>query len=214
MSGVMPSHLAETHHLLFQEVSWLHARWNVYCQLFVSNEQTVDLLNRSAPGFFYICQTVLIDSVLLGISRLTDPAESRNGKGKQLNLSLKRLAATVDSADYPTLRNDIDKAVLAAEAYFSFARALRHKLIAHNDLLVHQQKPVPLPTKADRQKIETALQTIRDIMNLVEERITDSTTGYSMVALPGDGEALIACLQDAESYRDRYQRRKKQPTTE
>jgi len=214
MSGAMPPDLAEIHDLLYQEVSWLHARWNLYCQLYASSEDTVDLLNRSAPSFFNICQGVLIDSVLLGISRITEPAETGKGKTKQLNLTLRRLAATIDPADYPTLRSDIDKSLVAAEGYFAFAKALRHKLIAHNDLLVHQKIAAPPPPKADRQKIEAALQTIRDIMNLVDEYVTGTTTGYSMIVLPGDGDALIACLRDAESYREQHQRRRRQPKTE
>jgi hypothetical protein len=214
MSGAMPPDLAEIHDLLYQEVSWLHARWNLYCQLYASSEDTVDLLNRSASVFFGICQDVLIDSALLGISRLTDPEETRLGKEKKPNLSLRQLLTTVDAVAYPTLRDDIKQAIDATQGDFEFARDLRNRRIAHNDLSVHRKNPVTPLAKANHQKIETALENIRNIMNLVEEHVTGSTTGYSMIVLPGDGDALIACLRDAESYREQHQRRRRQPITE
>ena len=83
----------------------------------------------------------------------------------------------------------------------SFARDLRNKRIAHNDLSTKLQvKPDLLPT-VTRKKIEDALESICNVMNAVAGYFEDSTVAYELAILPDDGNTLIARLRDAKIYR-------------
>jgi hypothetical protein len=44
-------------------------------QLYVSGEKRIALLNEKAPGFFAHLQPIWLDGVVLGVTRLLDPAQ-------------------------------------------------------------------------------------------------------------------------------------------
>ena len=59
---------------LKNEVTWLHARWVVFEQLYNKSPLTLELLNETAPSFFHLLQLLMFDDPQLSLSRLTDPA--------------------------------------------------------------------------------------------------------------------------------------------
>lgn len=80
--------LGPLYHALYNEVTWLHAKWKQYRLLFAESQERVDLLNDVAGFFFLLIQDVLWEDIILHIARLTDPPQS---VGKD-NLTLLRLA--------------------------------------------------------------------------------------------------------------------------
>ena len=74
------------------EIVRLNRDWNTFHELFAHSEERMTLLNNIAPGFFRITQDLLIESVFLVISRLTDPIKSA---GKE-NLSFLSFAQNLD----------------------------------------------------------------------------------------------------------------------
>ena len=50
---------------LYDEVSWLHAKWKQYRILFAGSPERIELLNRVAGFFFYMIQNVLWEDVVL-----------------------------------------------------------------------------------------------------------------------------------------------------
>jgi hypothetical protein len=70
--------LGQLYHELEDGVSWLHEKWGELLELFDKGPERIALLNEVAPNFFYLVQQVLWESVLLHLSRLTDPPESPN----------------------------------------------------------------------------------------------------------------------------------------
>ena len=74
--------LAEFYIELDNEVSWLHAKYTIFRQLYATSQGRIDLFSNMAPSFFRILYNVLIDDILLSLSRLTDPPETR-GQRKQ-----------------------------------------------------------------------------------------------------------------------------------
>ena len=160
----MPADLAKIHEALWQEITWLHAMWNAFHELYATSESNVELLNQSAPGFFSMCRYVLLRDILLGISRVTDPAQT----GKKDNLSLERLANHIDQSTHSQLKAEIEQDLAVAKDRCSFARESRNRVIAHNGLLAILHGPAnPLP-EITKQKIEEALQIICEIMNKVK----------------------------------------------
>jgi hypothetical protein len=193
----IPTEIDEIYEALYQQVSYLYAKWGVFCQLYGSTKEVVDLLNNSAPSFFRICEDVLVDDILLNISRLTDPKQTF----KRDNLSLERLVHSIDEVQFPKLKDEIEKLLAKAKDKCTFARDLRNKRIAHNDLSTKLQvNPNPLPT-VTRKKIEDALESICNVMNAVAGYFEDSTVAYELAILPNDGNTLIARLRDAKIYR-------------
>ena len=134
----------------------------MYCQLYASGESVVDLLSNSAPGFFRICHDLLVDDILLSISRLTDQKQTL----AKSNLTLDRLIHSVDIKEYQDLRQEVERLFSDARVKSAFAKDQRNKRIAHSDLSTKLQASLlPSFTKTN---IEDALKAIRAVMNAVE----------------------------------------------
>jgi len=197
----MPREVQSIHDDLWQKVASAYAKWTLFCQLFASSEENVQLLNRAAPVFFYLYENSALDEILLTISRLTDPATSRVKGSDRDNLTLRQLEKQVNKVADKQFSERVNIALTKVEDQCAFARELRNRKIAHLDLFTHQGKganPLPLVNKT---KIEGALRAIQDFMNLIEEHFSGSTTAYSDLFLSGDGNTLLDRLRDAETYR-------------
>jgi hypothetical protein len=202
VQGAIPPEINEKYMALFQEVSYLHETWGIFRQLYASGDDTVDLLNDSAPGFFRLCQWLLADDIILSISRLNDP---RRTLGKD-NLTLEQLVHSIDAGKHPALRKEMEKLYAEAKDKCKFAKDHRNKRIAHNDLHLKLQgkvRPLPSPTETN---IEDALESIRNVMNAVSRYFHNSEIAtvnyYHLVTRLGDGTKIISRLREAEAFRN------------
>jgi hypothetical protein len=190
----MPGEIPEEHREVFDaighEVTWLHAIWLNYRQLYAEKE-TVDLLNTAAPAFARINQDALLDGVLLHLSRLTDPPSS--GKGRD-NLVLDRLKPLAKASGDPKLVAELDSALAKVKTTCSDLREHRNKRIAHLDYNVALET-AKLPGFS-RQSIGDALKAVRDAMNAINMHFRHGPTMYEAVSMQGDGTSLLACLRD------------------
>lgn len=118
---------------------------------------------QDAPLLFGLTQTVYIESLLMRVARLMDPASSGNGSGQKHNLSLKRLMALAPSIgeEEKAVRNIWDGSAL---------KNVRNKYLSHNDLnrlLVEEHTlNIPLETadiKALRQLVDGLLESLQTI---------------------------------------------------
>ena len=107
MSGVlkMSQELRKVYDALDDEIGWIHAKWQIFRQVYGKDKQRVDLLNEFAPVFFRICQDALLDDVLLSLSRLLD----RPDMGGRKNLSLEFLVEMVDCEEHGSLCADLKR---------------------------------------------------------------------------------------------------------
>lgn len=55
--AVMGEVLGKQYTTLFHEVAALHLYWKEFLELFGTNEQRIERLNRAAPGFFECCKS-------------------------------------------------------------------------------------------------------------------------------------------------------------
>lgn len=169
--------------------------WKQYEQLFAVDQETVMLLNKSAPTFFGVIQAQLWDSVILGISRLTDSPEMRHNK----NLSIEAVLPLVkEDALRATLSGLCSQANYDAE----FARKHRHKRIAHNDLAHIRDKAAhPLPG-ASREKIKKSLESIRAVLEALNGHYRESTMLYDDMIFDGGAGRLVALVKDGLEHRE------------
>lgn len=169
----MGPELGDVHFLLWKDLTWLHFEWDQYVVLFGTDPTRVDVMNNSAPRFFWSLDRVLWQDVLLSLSRLADPP----GTSGQQNLTFLRLVRVLPS-DGP--RDELERAIATYEKQSKFARDWRHKLFAHRELY-HASDPDihPVPF-ASRSSVIDALQAAASVMNVVELHYQDSTTAYAM----------------------------------
>jgi hypothetical protein len=193
----MTREVMEVYEPLYQEVCWLHAKWKIFRQLYAAGTENVNLMNASAPTFFRMFQNVSMNDILLTISRLTDPERTFRTD----NLSLEQLVRRVDAVAHPGLSAELLQILAVAINECSFARTVRHKRIAHNDLLLKIKANVePLP-RVNVEKIEAAIGAIRRVMNRIEEYFQNIPVTYEAIALMDDGDGVLSRLREARQYR-------------
>ena len=72
---LMGAELGDVYYALYNEVMWLHARWQEYTDLFAGGPDRLKLLNAAAPFLFRLIQDDFLWATLLHLCRLTDPPE-------------------------------------------------------------------------------------------------------------------------------------------
>ena len=198
----MPTHpmnpeLASVYRALRIEVTWLHARWITYSQLFSHSEARIDLLNECARSHFHFIHEVLLNDLLLALCKLTDPAI----QGKNENLSMERLQRLLEATGDPLLAKECEATLNGLETFAAPMKVLRNKQLAHLDLAVALEEDAdPLPPIAKAQ-IGDALGLLRKYLNAVELHYNDSEWGYEHFLMTGsDSNALVNVLRDGLRY--------------
>ncbi|MFC4308725.1 hypothetical protein ACFPN2_06495 [Steroidobacter flavus] len=194
LNGVPPD-VAALWSELDYEVTWLHGRWQIYRQLFGTDEERVEILNRSAGTFAQVLQNVLLDDVQLGLAKLGDPAQT----GRFKNLTVTALVKAI-STNEPGLEPMMTLNLSKYQDKCDKIRARRNKHIAHFDheTMVNRHA-VPL-TGPSREEIEMALFALRELMNAIQLHFNNSQTAYEIIILESDGDHLIAMLKRGIRY--------------
>ena len=181
---------------LYNEVSWLHAKWNQYRILYAESRERVESLNRIAGFFFRMIQNVLWEDVLMHIARLTDPPRSA---GKD-NLTLLRLSEALDE---PTLSAEVEILVEEAKKAALFARDWRNRRLAHTDLkLALEDRAEPLPG-VSRHNVEQALAAIAAVLNKIWAHFSRAEVAFGLLIVHDDAESLAYYLKCAIDAKDR-----------
>jgi len=162
------STLGQLYFALYNDVVWLHAKWNQYRILFAESPERIELLNGVAGFFFRVIHEVLLENVVLHIARLIDPPQSGKKKKKD-NLTLLRLKAAVEEKS-PELSAEIAKLVGRARTEASFIKEWRDRRIAHRDLKLAMNDPIVRLPEISCARMERVLLAVRAILN--EESIT------------------------------------------
>jgi len=164
--------------------------WRQYEQLFAVDQATVQLLNDVAPAFFGVIQAQLWDSVMLGISKLTDRPVSFGNK----TLSIQALPDLVDD---PKVKAEVVSAIELALDAAEFARTHRNKRIAHNDLVHVQDRAGNALPVASREKIRASLKSIIDVLEILNGHYRESTMLYDDMISDGGAGRLVSVLRNS-----------------
>jgi hypothetical protein len=176
---------------LHKKLIELHIIWQQYRQLFGKDPETVELLNRTAGLLFKLMQDQIWDSVLLGISRMTDPPATRGKK----NLTVQSLPPLIQD---PGLRAEVQALCDMAVAEAAYAREHRNKRIAHQDHdYTHDPGANPL-SGISREKVEGMLKVLRDVLNRLNSHFKGSTTFYEDFIDESGARVLIHKLRKLE----------------
>jgi len=166
----------------------------IFSQLYATSKDRLNLLADTAPSFFRVVQRVLLDDILLSLSRLTDRPEI----GGQRNLCIRRLADAVQGLGDPPFFASVLSQVEDIEASCRPFRVARNKRIAHTDLpTVFDRAGQPLPP-VTRETIEKALSLLRGLLNFVVGHFESVETAYEYVQLIGDGDTIAHHLKRSQ----------------
>ena len=166
--------LGEFYSELSKEVAWLHLKWKDLRDLYFADQKTKDLLRDAAPEFFFNLNRMMWEDVLLHLCRLTD-----RGKNK---LTVTRLGNLIPDGD---LKKKVLLLARDAKTKTKFARDWRNRRIAHRE--IHGDVPgLPLAHRST-EKVEAALDAIRQTLSPVEKSYLNTTIAYkhSIEALGG-----------------------------
>lgn len=189
--SLMGEELGASFWQLHKKLIELHMLWQQYRQLYGTDSESIELLNRTAGLFFKILQDELWDSVLLAISRMTDPPAT----GKKKNLTIQSLPDLIPDR---SLKDELDRLCAAAVAQAEFARQHRNKRIAHQDH-GYAHDPVANPLSGiSRERVEAMLTTLRAVLNLLNRHYKDSTTMYEDFIDESGARVLIQKLKRLE----------------
>jgi hypothetical protein len=110
------------------ECIWLRDCYNTFTTLF-DEDETRQLLERSAAIFFGDLNRVLQEYCYLQVCKITDPAET----GGRANLTVKALNNALDAAGLLKLKPEIEQHAAVMMRYRGFIKAPRNRLISHLD---------------------------------------------------------------------------------
>ena len=200
LSHKIPPEIDEIYYPLFNQVSHLHVQWNIFRQLYVADPETFALLRWSANGFFGVVQQTLASAILLTISRLTDAKQTGSGKHARDNLSLDRLIDRIDEQQFPDLKDEMSKRLVAARHACAFARDVRNKLLAHSDLATSLRDRAAVASQTTTTNIDAALRSIAYVLNAIPGHFDNSGVAYAVASMSTDGTTLLNRLRAAKTY--------------
>jgi hypothetical protein len=206
----MPPDVTEVFEPLKNELIFIHAKWGLYRQLFATNPDRVDLLNRCASELFGIFQEVLYDDVLMALFRLTEAAQTC---GRD-NCTLRRLLDIVRNTR-PALAANLEARLASPRATLDKYSDWRNKRIGHNDLRAMYARLAGNSRLQgpSREEMEGVLRAVRGVLNGVQVDFGDGETYYGPKVVDGvchgpliltsgrDGEALLKDLDELERRR-------------
>lgn len=114
--------------ILEAEYFALRLIWQEYRELYASASDLIDLMNRVAPGFFGMVQNLMLETMILRMSRLTDKRQT----GTKENLSLSQIPYAIpdDKSEHVA---EIRQLIRTAVGKVDIARNWRNTRLAHID---------------------------------------------------------------------------------
>jgi hypothetical protein len=180
--------LGPVYYRLQAECTLLNSTWRQFIELFATTEERVEVLKWSAEYFFHVVRDVFLESTLLKLSRITDPAST----GNRQNVTLALLPSLVDDV----LRPQVDAALVRVNHSTTFARDWRNRHIAHQDFgLAFSDTALPLAV-VTRKRITDAIADVNSLLNLVERHYVKGTIAFERLIAHGQADNLIQVLNE------------------
>jgi hypothetical protein len=164
-------------------------------KLLFENEETHNLINKTAPSFFYILRNITMDYLLLEFAKITDPAISKANKEDE-NFTVENLVTRIywpkDIEDKLILLNENTK------TFRKYIQPARHKMLAHTDkkIFLSGQTLGAFPKEDD----EKFLDVLEKICNIAHEACFNTIYGKMYPNPSGDVNNLIRALGNSLAF--------------
>lgn len=196
----MPKEIKEVFEPISNAVTRLFANRAVFKDLY-GTQESVDILNKTASGAFFLIGLMFRDDFIIAASRLTDPKSTRVSKTEERdNLTFKQLVHVVQlHCDDKELVARMVKQEKKIHEHCKNIRLRRNRVVAHLDLkaALKNGKSEPAPV-VDIQEIDGFLSLVGTFLNEVVGYYNRSHREFNPV-IGGPGFFLVNCLK-------RYQR--------
>ena len=194
----MNEHLQEVFERINKELTNVHYRWKLYRQMFGTNPYRIELINKTSSNVFVVFQWLIIDYMVMSLSKLTDRAKMAGNNNLSYHYLIEKVRELGENELADKVQKELDDLTEACKNF----KKIRNKRVAHNDLVTSLEKkdsPLPGVSRAD---IESALEHARNIMNIVELHFNDSQTMYEEIIIPlsNDGRSVLIWLQKGLMY--------------
>ena len=194
--------LGSLFYLLYNETVWLTMKWVEYKELYGTKKSRIDLMNKTAPLFFYIVEKTLWKDLMLGITRLTDPEKSMGKKNLTLQLLPKHIS---DNELKKIIEADNDELTHLTD----FCRDWRNRSIAHNDYDLFLNETIAIPLKsANRKKLQEVFDKLHAIIKKVYLHYLGRTIMLEYIDSFNGAQALLVHLENGLRFEElRYKRK-------
>lgn len=191
--------------VLRDTVTNLNAKWIIWKQLYMAqpgrdevNAARIELLNNSAPSFFAIVKSVLIESVVLDICKLLDGAETQVQKELRPNLSLPWLLKQRSEKAHGVDPSQWQGAITSLCAALKPFTVWRNRRIAHADAWT--MLGTETLSQVLHKDIDAAIFEVTKAMELLDPETPIREWLHDNLLLNGDGNTLIYLLGCAHKY--------------
>jgi hypothetical protein len=182
---------------LRQEVSYLHANWDAFHQLY-GTQESVDVLNSIAPGAFSLIGYIFRREFIVAVYRITDRKAFGHGKNAKENLTLKQLLHVVgENCKVQSFLDALAAKLKAIDAHCEPIRDRRNRLIAHLDLktaLNTHSTPLQI---VDSKQIQECLRLLAEFMNDILGHYTDAFADF-VPTITGPARNIVHGLKEFE----------------
>lgn len=176
------------------QVIQLSLRWKIFCQLFDSGPENIELLNKSGRNVFSLFQRLVLDDVMISLSRLTDPEKSLGSE----NASIRNVVAKAKACLSAATIAEVEALVSELDNHVLNVRKHRNKALAHADL-GHALNVSALPC-VTYDELEKAMKTLQEIVSRVASEAFRWTTHYDRTIQYGcGGDSLLKVLKRGHS---------------
>jgi hypothetical protein len=171
--------------------------WTLYQHyhgLFERGEQRVALLRQVAPSLFEDLNIVLVESIVLHVCRLTDPARS----GGHVNLTTNAL---LEEYEWPSsLRARLEDLNSSMNKFRKDLVDARRKIIAHidRDVLLSGTALGGFSPGAERRFFED----LQEFLDLAHGHCAGAPFPLLEAAIPGNADDLVRALAESVDYDD------------
>lgn len=185
-----PDELRGPYQLVRDQLVNITFEWDSYCNLFGVSEKRLQLLN-TAPAFFTLVHKALLDAVVLGLTRLQDPAKSF----KSRNLSFATLVELSREAGQCSLADRLDSLLTKIRDSFETISRYRSKKIAHTDFDLRHDALSP----GSRKQISDCIKLHQEFMEMLLTEFEDCGQCWEVIAV-GDSDAVLSILKDYHAF--------------
>jgi hypothetical protein len=176
---------------LQNELNQLHACWLIYDQLFTKRE-AIELQEDNGGAAWRVLRLGLHTAIILGFSRLVDPATSRGRAIVSFPAVVNHFCEIGENDFARELGGDLKKLRKRCRKM----EQVRNRVYAHVDLRTALgADSLPEVAASD---IESALNECRELTNKISKYLGEPPALYDRVVMVGDGHSLLDVLDRAD----------------
>jgi hypothetical protein len=172
----------------------LHANHSMFKELYGTREST-DVLNKVAPGAFFLIGLMFRENFIVAASRLTDPKTTGFGKNAKENLTLKQLIHVFrQHCSDEKFVDELDEREKKITDQCESIRDVRNRAVAHFDLktaLNTHSDPLP---NVEMKQIDDFLQMLAEFMDTAIGHYDAAQRDFNPL-ITGPARNIVECLK-------------------